>query len=216
MSRSRISLALALTALLTVPLAVTAAEAVRLVEAGGGTSVIDVRTGAEFDGEHILGSRLIPFDQIAQRAFDIRATPAPRLLLCRTDSRAAMARQTLERLHIGGLSVVTGGIEAYASAGGATEKAEGAVALERQVRIAAGLLIVVGVALGFSVHVAFHGLAAFVGAGLVLAGATDWCGMGLLMARAPWNRSKDASGAGGPAAACAARPPVGGCSAAAQ
>jgi hypothetical protein len=56
------------------------------------------------------------------------------------------------------------------------------------VRIAAGALVVLGVALGWRVHPAFLGLSALVGAGLVFAGVTDTCGMGLMLARMPWNR----------------------------
>ena len=61
-------------------------------------------------------------------------------------------------------------------------------ALERQVRVAAGGLVLLGATLGWLVHPGFYALSAFVGAGLVIAGVTDWCGMGLLLARAPWNR----------------------------
>jgi hypothetical protein len=62
------------------------------------------------------------------------------------------------------------------------------ISLERQVRIGAGTLVLMGVVLGWWVHPAFFGLAAFVGAGLVFAGVTDWCGMGMALARMPWNR----------------------------
>ena len=190
---------------------VSAAEAAKLVAAGAAGSVIDVRTGVEFDGEHIEGSRLISLDQIVSRADEVRATPAPRLLLCRTGSRAEMARQSLARLHIMGLTVIEGGIEAYRSAGGATKRGQARMSLERQVRIVAGLMVVASVALGWLVHPAFAAVAAFVGAGLAFAGVTDWCGMGLLLARAPWNRSS--AKAIGPAAACTAA--ASGCSAAA-
>ena len=54
-------------------------------------------------------------------------------------------------------------------------------------RIAAGLLVLTGVGLGF-VHPGFFGLAGFVGAGLVFAGITDTCGMGMILARMPWNQ----------------------------
>ena len=63
-----------------------------------------------------------------------------------------------------------------------------AVSLERQVRIAAGSLVVIGVALGLLVHPVLFGLSGFVGAGLVFAGVTDTCGMGMMLARMPWNR----------------------------
>jgi predicted branched-subunit amino acid permease len=61
------------------------------------------------------------------------------------------------------------------------------ISLERQVRIVAGSLVLIGAVLGWLVHPGFYGLAAFVGAGLVFAGITDFCGMGLLLARLPWN-----------------------------
>jgi rhodanese-related sulfurtransferase len=189
-----------------IPTSIAAAEAMRLVAAGGQGSVIDVRTGIEYDGEHIAGSRLLPLDQLAQSADQVRATPAPRLLLCRTGSRAAMARETLQRLHIGGLTVIEGGIEAYKSAGGAVERGQSTISLERQVRIAAGLIVLTGALLATFVHPGFVWLSGFVGAGLVFAGITDWCGMGLLIARAPWNRRSNRA-SGGIAAACAASVP---------
>jgi len=191
-----------------IPASIAAAEAVRLVEAGGAASVIDVRTGAEFEAEHVPGSRHVPLDQVESHADQVRAAAAPRLVLCRTGNRAAQARLILDKLHVGGLSVVAGGLEAYVAAGGKTAKGKTRVSLERQVRIAAGSLVVAGVLLGVFVHAAFLALAGLVGAGLVFAGVTDWCGLGLLLARMPWNRAK--SGAGAPAAGgtCAATPPA--------
>ena len=81
-----------------------------------------------------------------------------------------------------------GGIEAFRSAGGATLQGKAVMSLERQVRVAAGLLVLLGVTLGFTVHPGFFGLAAFVGAGLTFAGLTDWCGMGMLLANAGLGR----------------------------
>jgi len=188
-----------------IPAAISAGEAAQLVADGAAGSVIDVRTGIEFDGEQIEGSRLIPLDQLQNRADEVRATPAPRLILCRTGQRAEMARQALERLHIKGLSVIGGGIEAYRKAGGATKQGAAVMSLERQVRVAAGSMVLLGVILGTLVHPGFIGLSAFVGAGLIFAGITDWCGMGLLLAKAPWNKSQATSCS--PAAACAAAPP---------
>lgn len=187
------------------PRSISAPEAVKFIAAGGATSVIDVRLGIEYDGEHVPGSRLIPLDRLEERLDEVRATPAPRLLLCRTGSRAEMARETLSELSIAGLTVLEGGIEAYARVGGETEKGRAVVSIERQVRIGAGSLVVLGVALGSFVHPAFTLLAALVGGGLIFAGVTDWCGMGLMLARAPWNRSSsEAPGSGG---ACAATMP---------
>jgi len=63
------------------------------------------------------------------------------------------------------------------------------MSLERQVRIAAGSLVVIGAAVGHFVHPGGFALSTFVGAGLVFAGVTDTCGMGMLIARMPWNRA---------------------------
>ncbi len=65
------------------------------------------------------------------------------------------------------------------------------ISLERQVRIAAGLLVLLGALLGWLVHPAFIGLSAFIGAGLLFSGITDTCGMGMILARMPWNQCKE-------------------------
>ncbi len=68
------------------------------------------------------------------------------------------------------------------------------MSLERQVRIAAGSLVLTGILFGWLVHPAFFGLSAFVGAGLVFAGVTDTCGMGMLLSKMPWNQCGDGTG----------------------
>jgi hypothetical protein len=86
---------------------------------------------------------------------------------------------------------IEGGTNACIVAGLPVVRGKKAISLERQVRIAAGLLVLLGVILGWLVHPAFFGLAAFVGAGLVFAGVTDTCGMGMILARMPWNQCSD-------------------------
>ena len=85
--------------------------------------------------------------------------------------------------------MVEGGTQAWVTEGlPVVSLGRGSMSIERQVRIGAGTLVLLGVVLGFLVHPGFFFLSGFVGAGLVFAGVTDWCGMGLLLARAPWNR----------------------------
>lgn len=158
------------------------------VSATGASSLIDVRTAVEVRAEHVPGSTVIPLDDVASRVDEIRALAPPRLLLCRTGRRAESARQQLARLGVEDVCVVEGGIAAWSAAGGQTVRSDSGMSLERQVRIAAGLLIVIGSTLGFAVHPSLHLLSTFVGAGLVFAGATDRCGMALLLANLPWNR----------------------------
>ena len=83
---------------------------------------------------------------------------------------------------------VEGGTMACIEAGLSVVRGKKAMALERQVRIAAGSLVLLGAIGALAVHPALIGLSAFVGAGLVFAGITDTCGMGLLLARMPWNQ----------------------------
>ena len=63
------------------------------------------------------------------------------------------------------------------------------MSLERQVRIAAGTLAAAGGFLALLVSPWFAAIPAFVGTGLVFAGVTDTCAMGLLLARLPYNRT---------------------------
>lgn len=165
-------------------------EAKQLKEAldGGRVRLVDVRTPAEFGEMHIAGSELMPLDRL--EANRLKGNGKDCVIVCRSGKRAEQARQKLEAAGCERLAVLEGGVTAWEQAGLPVNRGKAAMSLERQVRIAAGLLVLAGVSLGTWVHPAFHGLAAFVGAGLTFAGITDWCGMGMLLARAPWNQRK--------------------------
>ena len=81
-----------------------------------------------------------------------------------------------------------GGTLAWEQAGYPVVRGRKTMSLERQVRIAAGGIAFVGAVLALSVDAWFAGIPAFIGAGLVFAGVTDTCGMGMVLARMPWNR----------------------------
>jgi hypothetical protein len=61
--------------------------------------------------------------------------------------------------------------------------------LQRQVQIGAGSLAFVGTMLGLFVSPWFFAVPAFVGAGLIVAGVTGFCGMARVLMQAPWNRT---------------------------
>ena len=63
------------------------------------------------------------------------------------------------------------------------------IEMQRQVQIAAGGLAFSGTLLGLPLSPWFFVVPAFVGAGLVFAGLTGFCGMARLLRRAPWNRA---------------------------
>ena len=152
--------------------------------------LLDVRTPVEHRELHAVGVELMPLDALDVEEVRRRCGDAPVYLLCRSGSRARQAAERLVAAGLANCSVVAGGTQAWAAAGLPVVRDKTAISLERQVRIAAGLLVLLGVVLALAVHIAFLGLSAFVGAGLVFAGVTDWCGMGMLLARLPWNRTR--------------------------
>jgi hypothetical protein len=116
-------------------------------------------------------------------------------VICKSGARAAKAVEKFRAAGFDNVISVAGGTTAWADAGLPVVRGTSRIiSLERQVRIGAGSLVVLSVLLGWLVHPALFGLSAFVGAGLVFAGVTDWCGMGLLLARMPWNQVEGGGG----------------------
>lgn len=166
---------------------ITPAELQQLLTTQPSAPVIDVRTPVEFAEVRVPQARNVPLDQL-QPAAGGWPKDQPVYLICRSGQRAARAAEKFAREGFAQPVVVTGGTVAWIEANlPVTRGQTRVISLERQVRIAAGLLVLLGVLLGWFVHRGFFGLSAFVGAGLVFAGVTDFCGMGLLLARMPWN-----------------------------
>ncbi|MEY4570381.1 MAG: inner membrane protein YgaP [Verrucomicrobiota bacterium] len=163
------------------------------IQSGKIISLIDVRTPAEYGEIHLPGSQLMPLDRLDAAAI---RDAGPCVLICRSGKRAEQASQKFAAAGCGNLVILDGGVAAWESAGLPVERGAKAISLERQVRIAAGLLVLLGVILGTWVHPGFYGLSAFVGAGLVFAGVTDWCGMAMVLAKMPWNQRSGNSCAG--------------------
>jgi len=151
--------------------------------------LLDVRSGAEFRQVHVTGARNLPLDQLNEAAVTAHAAKdAPILLICQSGARSEKARVKLAELGFTQAVSIVGGTEACVTAGLPVERGEGVISLESQVRIGAGAMVFVATLLGAFVNPLWLVLSAFVGAGLVFAGATNFCGMGLLLAKAPWNR----------------------------
>jgi len=166
-------------------------EIANLLSAQPELFLVDVRTPVEYAEVHASPSYNEPLDGLRPKAlFDSGRLPKDRpvYLICRTGGRAAKAAQKFAAEGFDQGVVVEGGTEAWIAAGLPVKRgAVKVVSLERQVRIAAGALVLLGVLLAYLVHPAFIGISAFVGAGLVFAGISGWCGMGLLLAKLPWN-----------------------------
>jgi len=150
---------------------------------------IDVRSATEFAAGHLPGAINIPMDEIEARLHDL-SPERPIVLVCKSGGRARMVAELLEPCRKE-VSVLAGGTDAWSKAGLLTVASRRTRwSLERQVRLAAGGLVLVGTVLAVMVSRAWLALTGFVGLGLVFAGLTDLCPMGVLLGTMPWNRTK--------------------------
>ncbi len=167
-----------------------------LLQSNSAQNVIDVRTPVEFAEVHAVAAKNVPLDTLKpDELYESHHLniEKPVYILCRSGQRAARAAEQLVKAGFPNTLVVEGGTLAWIEAGLPVNRGKAKViSLERQVRIAAGFLVLSGVLLSQFAHPAFVWLSGFVGAGLIFAGITDWCGMGLLIAKAPWNQKVSA------------------------
>ena len=152
--------------------------------------VIDVRGGAEFDSMHIKGSYHVPLPLLSEHTEEFAAKMGTRVVLvCQSGNRAEQARKHLDAVGLGSASVLTGGVPAYAAAGGNVIRGRNTWALERQVRMTAGSLVLAGVVGSKLLSPKLGLLAGGIGAGLTFSAATNSCAMGQMLSKMPWNRS---------------------------
>lgn len=160
-----------------------------LKAAGENVELIDIRTPAEFREIHVGFARNVPLDRLNASAFAEGERPV--YVMCRSGNRGKEA--CLKLFNDAGVDVVNvdGGVLAWEEAGLPVVRGKKTISLDRQVRIAAGSMVLLGVVLAALVSPYWIALSAFVGAGLVFAGVTDTCGMAMLLARMPWNQVKE-------------------------
>jgi rhodanese-related sulfurtransferase len=162
-----------------------------LLEQGNPFDLIDVRTPAEFQQVHARGARSMPLGSFdpAFVASTRDASEGPVWVICKSGGRSATASAQLSAAGLTEVCSVEGGTDAWEKAGLPVDRGvRGTISIERQVRIGAGSLVLVGLILAWTIHPAFAGLSAFVGAGLVFAGISDTCAMGSILGKMPWNR----------------------------
>src|SRR6516225_3399670 len=147
----------------------TLQELRRSLRSGDNIGVLDVRSAAEFATGHIPGAVNIPMEQIEARMSDIPVGPL--VLVCEAGKRAEVVAGWL-----GGeknLSVLEGGTRAWRTAGyQLVSCAPCRWTLERQVRLIAGIIVLIGTVLSVLVDARWVYMAMFIGAGLTFAGAT--------------------------------------------
>jgi rhodanese-related sulfurtransferase len=159
--------------------------------ARGECVLVDVREPDEHARERIAGSVLLPLSAVTPQK--IAALGANRVAIhCKSGRRGADAVARCAGLADAGITVVNvrGGIEAWRASGLPTvvDTARPRLSVMQQTQIVIGTCVFAGTALGFFVHPGFLAIPAFMGAGLVFAGSTGFCGMAVMLGKLPWNR----------------------------
>jgi rhodanese-related sulfurtransferase len=169
---------------------ISPAKLAELAREGRKIELIDVRTPVEYREVHLEIARNVPLDQLDPKAvIQARSVSSsePLYVICKSGGRGQQACEKFIKAGFTDVVNVEGGTQACITAGLPVVRGKKAISLERQVRIAAGSLVLLG-AIGSYAFQPLIWLSAFVGAGLVFSGITDTCGMGMLLARMPWNQ----------------------------
>jgi len=152
--------------------------------------VIDVRSPAEFEALHIRGSYNVPLPLVSEHTEQLAERLGERVILvCQSGVRAEQARQRLGAAGVETAQVLTGGVSAFAAAGGDVVRGAQRWDLERQVRLVAGSLVVTGLVGGKFLSPKLRTVAGAIGAGLTFSGVTNTCAMGKALSVMPWNKT---------------------------
>lgn len=171
---------------------ITPQDAARLLHEGA--TLVDVREPDEHARERIPGARNLPLSRLEEAELAVHQG-RPVLFHCRSGARTqGNAARLAAKAGACEAYVVEGGLQAWKQAGlPVAEDRRQPLELMRQVQIAAGTMVVLGVLLGVLVSPWFLALSGFVGAGLVFAGVTGTCGLASLLRLMPWNRAATAA-----------------------
>lgn len=168
---------------------ITPADAVKILASDRQSQILDVRSESEISQLHVENSLNIPINQLSTRMAEVISANRNFLVLCHSGNRAAMAADMLMQAGIHNVKVIQGGIAQWQKDKvQGVIKGQGGVSIERQVRIAAGSLVLIGIILAGFVNWYFLAISVFVGCGLVYAGITDNCMMGMLLMKLPYNK----------------------------
>jgi rhodanese-related sulfurtransferase len=159
-----------------------------LLGSGQDVRLLDVRTPAEYETAHIPGSYNVPLDTLREHRDELaRHLDEGLVLVCRSGQRAAQAEKTLAAAGLPNVRVLTGGMLAWERSGADVVRGRARWELERQVRLVAGTLVLLGVLASVVVPGA-QWFSAAIGTGLVIAALTNTCAMGMALSKLPYNR----------------------------
>ncbi|MTD28470.1 rhodanese family protein [Erwinia sorbitola] len=158
-----------------------------------GATIVDIREPAEFLREHIADALTLPLSEIQKgKALPPVSLQHPVIFHCLSGARTQQHTDILiKAAHPHKVMLLEGGLSGWKQAKLPTiEDKKQPLPLMRQVQITAGSLVVIGVLLGYTLGTGFFLLSGFIGAGLVFAGLSGWCGMANVLAKMPWNKIK--------------------------
>ena len=157
-----------------------------------GVTIVDVRTPGEFEAVHVPLAQNRPLDDLDEHVDELRSLVEESqeiVLVCRAGSRAHQAQEKLSAAGLPDLPILEGGMLAWQQAGGPVVQDVIRWDLERQVRLAVGLIVVASIALSL-VFPPARFVAGAVGLGLIFAAATNTCMLGMILSRLPYNRPR--------------------------
>lgn len=158
----------------------------------GEAVLVDVREPDEFTNWRIPHAISMPLTGIDQHLPHLEGETRKVVFQCLKGKRGEMAAQAAKERFTNALDIynLTGGIEAWESAGQTTlkhQKAAG-IPIMRQVLITAGSLVLLFALLALMGIKTGTFLSAFIGAGLIFAGITGFCGIAAVLQKMPWNK----------------------------
>lgn len=163
-------------------------DALALIVKDPQVKLLDVRSALEFGQVHIKDSINVPIDMLSAKIADLSRSKQSYVVLCRTGNRSPMAADMLIQSGIHGVKVMEGGLTRWQREGLAVVKGEGGISLERQVRLIAGSIVLFGIIMSWLAHWGFIAISVFVSCGLIYAGLSDNCLMGMLLMKFPYNK----------------------------
>ena len=103
-------------------------------------------------------------------------------------NRKSRGKAALHEAGFDTVAVLEGGITAYQEAGGTVVRRGSRWAMDRQVRMTAGSLVLLGTLAGQLIHPRLGLVAGAIGAGLTYSALSDSCAMASVLSKMPWNR----------------------------
>lgn len=155
--------------------------------------LLDVRTPVEFETIRAQSAHNVPLDQLdASRYVEVQLSKlpdgTPLYVICKMGGRSLQACEKFVAAGFSNVVNVTGGTDAWHAAGLPVIQSERkTLPLDCQVRLAAGVLVLIGAGLSF-LNPWWALLPMFIGAGLAHSGATNTCAILPMVAKMPWNR----------------------------